>query len=275
MAFAYGYGRVSTAKQEMSIQAQETQCRQFYESRIVHKQPDVPWGGFFADSAVSGATQFRKRTAGAALFDRLCPKDHVIFPKMDRAFRSLSDQVLTLETLSKKAVNVHFIDAGVDSTTKIGRLILQILASFAEFERGRISERHKDAFAERRRQGLAAGPPPRGFKVEKRDGQRYFVHNLDELRVMRRSYELYEEGNTFYQIYQAFQLHGLKNPRNGKEISCHTAWEMDQSYRKLLATGTLPPDALPAGYVSKPKTAPTDSQLTPSQQNGTPGTCST
>lgn len=267
MSFAYGYGRVSTARQEISVDAQHTTCKQFWEYRL--KPMGVEWGGWYADAAVSGRTEIRKRPSAKVLFERLESGDHVIFSKMDRAFRSAIDQALTIETILQRGIAPHFLDAGVDATTPTGKMALGILAAVAEFERSRISERMKDAAAERRRQGLAWSPSsPRigvRFKTDAEGNRRALWHKY-ELLCLREAYLLVESGWNAYQIWRKFWVERKRKDTNKKERD-GDSWSYNaikkgiMRYRQWLAEGTLPeyarPDALnsPTPTESSPTTA--------------------
>lgn len=243
MPYVYGYGRVSTKMQSISIAAQEEHCKQFYEFRL--KPKELEWGGFYSDSDTSGATPFGKREAGGVLLNRMAAGDHVIFAKMDRAFRSLKDQVLTVEQFQNMHVTPHFIDAGVDGSTPMGRFLLQLLAGFAELERERIKERINDAFRQRKAMGLAiGGKAPYGFKIGHRNGERYYDPNVPEQQVMRKIYELRERGHTLEEVWRTFRMYRITN-RKGNEIPLWNISLMEKKYRQLLAEGKLHPEAMP------------------------------
>lgn len=237
MAFAYAYGRSSTAMQAVSIEVQEEQCRKFYEWRL---QPQgIGWGNFYKDTATSGGTDLQERESGSVLLSRLQHGDHLIFAKMDRAFRSMTDQVLTLETLRSRGVNVHFLDAGVDASTPTGKLLLDILASFAEFERKRISERTKESAARRLADGLAWGNPPYGFKSERRDGKAYFVWDHDELAMMKRVWELRNLGHPYMAIRQQLRVEQVFS-RTNEPFTPEQLCAINKRYQQMLDEGELP-----------------------------------
>lgn len=240
---AYGYGRVSTGKQEVSIEGQAHQVKAFYDYRL--KDQGVAWGGWFQDTAVSGATKFKSRTAGAALCERLQAGDHVIFAKMDRAFRSAMDQGAVLEWMLKKEVKPHFLDAGVDASTNVGQMVLGILAHVAQWERSRIGERVRAANAERRRRGELAGPKPRlGFKLIVRGGKRYAEPDPAQLLTLKRIWEWQQQGHTIQDIRTKLLLGGV-SMRGRANWTHDRVWECGRAYGALLTAGTLPDWARP------------------------------
>lgn len=271
---AYAYGRVSTGKQEVSIEAQAHQAKAFYDWRL---QPLGPtWGGWYADTAVSGATKLLQRTAGKALCERLRAGDHVIFAKMDRAFRSAMDQAVMLEWFKKKGVKPHFLDAGVDATTPVGEMVLGILAHVAQWERSRIGERVRQANGERRRQGQAGKVKASlGFKIVTRGGRRFEEFDFGDLLTMKFIWESWQQGHSIEDIRVKVIL-GNRELGGQSTWSPRRVWKCATAYGILLAAGKLPPEwpasqpvcAEPSS--STPTTAPTASpaMLSPATPRG-------
>ncbi len=84
----------------------------------------------------------------------------VIVAKIDRFARSLSDLLKTLEYLDQNSVGfISVNDPGIDTTTPNGRLLLQILGAFAEFERNMINSRTKAGREQALNKGVKFGRP--------------------------------------------------------------------------------------------------------------------
>lgn len=168
----YGYIRVSTDKQAESHEVQRRTIEQaalrlgsqvdgwFQDAPA--KNPDGTW-----NDAQSGKIPLPERKAGRELCGRLRKGDMVIVSKLDRAFRKLSDCVLMLDKWERLGVNVLLCDfpAISDLTNPFGKALLQMVAVFAEVERKLISQRTREALAnkKRRRQAVSAYPGY-GFK---------------------------------------------------------------------------------------------------------------
>lgn len=114
----------------------------------------------YIDDGVSGAKESRPeldRMLADAEEGRL---DVVAVWKLDRLGRSLSHLLRVLDGLT--ALGIEFVsvkDSGIDTTSPAGRLMLQMLGAFAEFERAMISERVKAGVQRARRQGKVFGRP--------------------------------------------------------------------------------------------------------------------
>jgi DNA invertase Pin-like site-specific DNA recombinase len=89
---------------------------------------------------------------------RLGKIDVVAVWKLDRLGRSLANLLSTLDELGHHGVGfVSLRDAGIDTTSPAGRLLLQLMGAFAEFERGLIRERVKAGVDRARAKGMKFG----------------------------------------------------------------------------------------------------------------------
>jgi site-specific DNA recombinase len=92
--------------------------------------------------------------------------DTVVVYKVDRLSRSLLDFARMMETFEKHQVSFVSVTQQFNTATSMGRLILNVLLSFAQFEREMISERTRDKIAATRRKGKwAGGMPVLGYDV--------------------------------------------------------------------------------------------------------------
>jgi len=84
----------------------------------------------------------------------------IIVSKIDRFARSLSDLLKTLEFLDQDGIGfVSVNDSGIDTTTPNGKLLLQILGAFAEFERNMINTRTRAGREQALNKGIKFGRP--------------------------------------------------------------------------------------------------------------------
>ena len=95
--------------------------------------------------------------------------DVVVVYKIDRLSRSLTDFAKLVDVFKRHNVTFVSVTQQFNTTTSMGRLTLNILLSFAQFEREVIGERIRDKFAASRKKGLwMGGWPPLGYEVENR-----------------------------------------------------------------------------------------------------------
>jgi site-specific DNA recombinase len=168
----FGYARVSTtgqAENGLSIEAQIEQIKLHYNmlnlKRAAKGEPPLLWGDVYIDSGFSAFKKhFCKRDAGGALNLRLQPGDHLVFSRLDRAFRRTRDAANMTDDWAKRGITVHYLDLNIDTSTAFGRFALTIMAGMAEFESGCKSERILMSNAVRRARGMCLGVAPIGMK---------------------------------------------------------------------------------------------------------------
>ncbi len=147
-----------------SLDAQRDACRSYIESQKaqgwkVHE-------GSFDDGGISGGTM--ERPGLKELLRRVeCGDVQVIVVyKIDRLTRSLADFARIVEVLDKHGASFVSVTQQFNTTTSMGRLTLNVLLSFAQFEREVTSERIRDKIAASKRKGLwMGGHPPLGYDI--------------------------------------------------------------------------------------------------------------
>ena len=146
--------------------------------------------------------------------------DCIVVYKVDRLSRSLFDFAQIMGKLDKHGVSFVSVTQQFNTTTSMGRLTLNVLLSFAQFEREIISERTRDKVAAARRKGKwSGGYPVLGYDVVP-DGGRLVV-NEDEAAQVRAIFELYLEHESLIEAIKALDARGWRNKiwttREGRE----------------------------------------------------------
>src|ERR1700691_4862537 len=130
--------------------------------------------------------------------------DCVVVYKVDRLSRSLLDFAKMLETFDAHQVSFVSVTQQINSATSMGRLMLNVLLSFAQFEREIIGERTRDKIAATRRKGKWSGRRPLlGFDVDP-GGQRLLVNAAEAERV-RAIFELYVQHESLLPVVQELE----------------------------------------------------------------------
>ena len=120
--------------------------------------------------------------------------DCIVVYKVDRLSRSLMDFARMMETFEKHGVSFVSVTQQFNTTHSMGRLTLNILLSFAQFEREIISERTRDKIAAARRKGKwAGGHPVLGYDIVTGAGGSKLVVNAKEAERVRHIFESYIE----------------------------------------------------------------------------------
>lgn len=135
-----GYARVSTHEQNLDAQLdalQRADC-----DKIVQEQV---------------STRKESRPKFNELLSWLRPGDVLVCTKMDRIARSMRELLSCLDDLNARSIDVVFLDQQLDTTQAGGKLLLHLLAAFAEFERDLIRERTLAGLAAARARGRKGG----------------------------------------------------------------------------------------------------------------------
>jgi len=150
-----------------SLQAQREPCEAFIVSQ--RHEGWVCLRAAYDDGGFSGATMARPALQ-QLLTDLTAGRvDTVVVCKIDRLTRSLADFAGIVEILDKGSASFVSVTQQFNTTTSMGRLTLNVLLSFAQFEREVISERIRDKIAASKRKGMwMGGVPPLGYRVQDR-----------------------------------------------------------------------------------------------------------
>lgn len=143
------YVRVSTKDQNTELQLREI-------NKYIHQLP-ANYGYAVYEDYASG-TNTRRPELARLLYDAEHGSlDKIVVWKLDRFFRSLKDLIDTLHKLSRWGVDFVSIKDQIDLSTPSGRLMMHMLAAFAEFEASLIRERVKSGLANAKEKGVKLG----------------------------------------------------------------------------------------------------------------------
>ena len=140
--------------------------------------------------------------------------DIIVVYKIDRLSRSLMDFAKLVEAMEVHGVTFVSVTQSFNTTTSMGRLTLNILLSFAQFEREVIGERIRDKFAASRARGMwMGGKVPLGYDVR----DRKLVPNAAEATRIRRVFELFAETGSGTETAKRLQAEGVTS-KSGRPL---------------------------------------------------------
>lgn len=142
-----GYTRVSTASQDPQLQL-DALAKAGVENRDV-----------FSD-VTSGSKTAAQRPGMRRLLEYATAGDTIAVWRIDRLGRSLIDVVNTVNLLRESGIKLYSVQDGIDPDTTSGRLMLNMLATLAEYERELITERVNAGIAAAKASGTRFGRPP-------------------------------------------------------------------------------------------------------------------
>ena len=150
-----------------SLDAQREACAAFILSQKHEGWTVLPT--FYDDGGYSGGTMERPALQRLIADIEAGQIDVVVVYKVDRLTRALSDFAKLVEIVDRRGVSFVSITQQFNTTTSMGRLTLNVLLSFAQFEREVIGERVRDKIAASKRKGMwMGGMPPLGYDVKDR-----------------------------------------------------------------------------------------------------------
>lgn len=168
----------------------------------------------------------------------------VVVYKVDRLSRSLLDFARMVQVFEKHNVSFVSVTQQFNTATSMGRLVLNVLLSFAQFERELVSERTRDKIAATRRKGKwAGGHPVLGYDVDP-NGFKLRVNESEALRV-RGIFELYLEHGSLLPVVQELSRRGWRSkswttrkvsPRGGQ---CFTRTSLHQVLTNVVYIGKV------------------------------------
>jgi DNA invertase Pin-like site-specific DNA recombinase len=147
-----------------SLHAQREACEAYIRS-----QRHEGWtclGQAYDDGGLSGATMDRPALQQRLADIQAGKVDAMVCYKVDRLTRSLADFAKIVEIFDAKGVSFVSVTQQFNSTTSMGRLTLNVLLSFAQFEREVTGERIRDKIAASKQKGMwMGGMPPLGYRA--------------------------------------------------------------------------------------------------------------
>jgi DNA invertase Pin-like site-specific DNA recombinase len=189
-----------------SLHAQREACAAYIASQKHEGWVMLP--DAYDDGGLSGGSL--ERPALQHLLDdvRSGRVDQIVVYKIDRLTRSLADFAKIVDVLDAAGASFVSVTQSFNTATSMGRLTLNMLLSFAQFEREVTAERIRDKIAASKRKGLwMGGKVPLGYDP---DGRTLKV-NETEAQTIRRLYDLYEALGTVRQVKEEADRLGLRS----------------------------------------------------------------
>jgi len=187
-----------------SLDAQREACEAYVLSQRAEGWQLVP--DRYDDGGISGATLERpalRRLLADIEGGRI---DVVVVYKIDRLSRALMDFAKLVEVFDRNNVTFVSVTQAFNTTTSMGRLTLNILLSFAQFEREVIGERIRDKFAASRKKGMwMGGFVPLGYDVR----DRKLVINEGEAKTVRMIFERFVKVGSATKLVHQLRSEGV------------------------------------------------------------------
>jgi len=202
------YTRVSTedqAKEGFSLDAQLDKLRSYCKAR------DWIIGGEYIDDGYSG--RYVKRPAYSRMMEEMDKWDTVLVIKMDRIHRNSKNFMLMMENLKKSGKEFVSMTESLDTSTAMGRFVMDIIQRIAQLESEQIGERVYIGMEQKAKTngGVLGFNIPYGYDYI--DGK--FQTNSTEAPVIRNIYSWYIDGKSMGEIAKMLNLTKIPTKRGG------------------------------------------------------------
>ena len=191
-----------------SLAAQRDSCEAYIKSqshegwKAIRKQYDD--GGYSGGNiARPGLKELLEDIAAGKV-------DVVVVYKVDRLTRSLSDFARIVDVFDDSGASFVAVTQHFNTTTSMGRLTLNVLLSFAQFEREVTGERIRDKIAASKKKGMwMGGAVPLGYDVK----DKKLVVNEKEAKIVRHIYERYLALGTVTRLREELRVHDVRSKK--------------------------------------------------------------
>jgi site-specific DNA recombinase len=196
-----------------SLDAQREACEAYIKS-----QASLGWRALpqhYDDPAYSGGNLHRPALQRLLKDVDAGRVDAIVVYKIDRLTRSLSDFAKLVEAFDARSISFVAVTQQFNTTTSMGRLTLNVLLSFAQFERELSSERVRDKVAASRRKGKwTGGTVPLGYDAK----DKKLVVNKQEAETVRYIFRQYLELRSFAKLVDDLDRKGIVTKRRNTTV---------------------------------------------------------
>ena len=197
-----------------SLDAQREACEAYIKSQASQGWRALPQR--YDDPAYSGGNLDRPALKKLLADIEAGKVDVVVVYKIDRLTRSLADFAKLVEAFDARSISFVAVTQQFNTTTSMGRLTLNVLLSFAQFERELSSERVRDKIAASRRKGKwTGGTVPLGYDAR----DKKLVVNKTEAETVRTIFRLYIELKSFGRLVAELDRRGIVTKRRDTKVA--------------------------------------------------------
>jgi len=192
-----------------SLDAQREACEAYVLSQVGEGWTPLPLA--YDDGGYSGGSMDRPGLQELLVDIRAGRIDVVVVYKIDRLTRALADFARIVETFDAHEVSVVSVTQSFNTTSSMGRLTLNVLLSFAQFEREVTGERIRDKIAASKAKGMwMGGLAPLGYDLPA-GGSRALVVNPEEAETVRHLFRRYLALGSVYKLIVELGEQGIRS----------------------------------------------------------------
>lgn len=206
------YIRVSTedqAKDGFSIHAQREKLTKYAEAN------DWDIYDYYVDDGISGKNLVDRPEVTRMLEDVKSGKiNNILIYKLDRLTRSMKDLIYLIEFFESNNCTFNSQTEKIDTSNAVGRMFVKIIGIFAEFERENLAERVSFGYEQKTREGNYTNTNG-VYGYDYIVGEGKLVINKEEAEVVKKIFELYIDGQSYFKIAKKFNITNVPTKRGG------------------------------------------------------------
>ena len=196
-----------------SLDAQREACKSYIKSQASQGWKALPQK--YDDPAYSGGNLDRPALKKLLADIEAGKVDVIVVYKIDRLTRSLADFAKLVEAFDNRSISFVAVTQQFNTTTSMGRLTLNVLLSFAQFERELASERVRDKIAASRKKGKwTGGTVPLGYVAK----DKKLIINKAEAETVRAIFRLYLEIKSFGKLVAELDRRRIVTKRRDTKV---------------------------------------------------------
>lgn len=204
------YARVS---KDVSIQLHSLEEQRKYFKNYILQHPNYEFIGEYYDEGISGTSLNKRDSFNRMMYDAFNKKfDLILVKDISRFARNTLDTIEQVRKLKEYGVNVIFVNDHLDAASSIGEINLTLMATMAQEESRKISNRVTWTMRNDLKNGVMYLTSIYGYDIKNR--QLYI--NEKEADVVRMMFDLYKEGNGLHLIRKKLHEHQIKSPRGNE-----------------------------------------------------------
>ena len=197
-----------------SLDAQREACEAYIKSQASQGWKALPQ--HYDDPAYSGGNLDRPALKKLLADIEAGKVDVIVVYKIDRLTRSLADFAKLVEAFDNRSISFVAVTQQFNTTTSMGRLTLNVLLSFAQFERELASERVRDKIAASRKKGKwTGGTVPLGYVAK----DKKLIINKAEAETVRTIFRLYLELKSFGKLVAELDRRRIVTKRRNTKVA--------------------------------------------------------
>jgi len=222
-----------------SLDAQRDACASFVASQ--HHEGWRIVKTHFDDGGVSGGSLERPALQELLAEIDAGRIDIVVVYKIDRLTRSLTDFTKLVDRFDAAECSFVSVTQAFNTSSSMGRLTLNVLLSFAQFEREVTAERIRDKIAASKKKGLwMGGKPPLGYDPHPDPTRRELIVNEAEAQTVRTLFELHQETSNLRKTAERAEARGLRSKlRPSRSGSARGGRVMDRGHIHRILTNPI------------------------------------